>query len=511
MAQYVKFLKGTMDAYQKCIKRDDTLYFIIEQDNDNAQLFLGNKRVGGTGDLSEYKLKDLSDVLIENDIVSDSLLVYDTVQGGWVAKSLEEQFPIFGDVDTKLPGLVPGVTNGEANLFLKSDGTWASIDMPDVEVKVSDKIFIKREDGTIDLLGFEEAESGSQLVKLADGTIGWIKPDTTTVEGLSGAIETLQTDVQNLNTTVSGLGTTVSGINTTVGQLTTDVEALETEIADTKQDIADLAADVYTKEQTDEAIKTEVAKASHLKRKNFDTRIEAEIFVSELADEELDSYVIMIATDIVAEADKYDEYLITVVDGKRTLEKIGSWEVDLTNYATIDQLNAFENHIGYVDTGSGKSLVETIDENFAKKEELAPLATKEALNLLSNDLSTNYAKKTDFVIETVNTDEFTLENKNLSINKISVDKVDGLVGFLNNKVDKEEGKSLISTTLIEKVENLYDIRAISSDFECVDGTLSFSSAVTNRLSGIETSVSGLEEKVNTVTEAITWGVIVPEE
>lgn len=511
MAQYVKFLRGTMEAYEKCRKNSDTLYFVTEQDQNTGKLYLGEKLLTGTTDLKDFSIGALKDVLLSENIANDSLLVYDSAEEAWVNKTIDEQFPVFGAVDLTIPGLVPGVTNGETNLFLKSDGTWASIDMPDVEVKVSDKIFIKREDGTIDLLGFEEAESGAQLVKLADGTIGWVKPDTTTVEGLSSAIETLQTDVQSLNTTVSSLGTTVSGINSAVGQLTTDVGDLETEIAGTKQDIATLAANVYTKEQTDEAIQTEVAKASHLKRKNFDTRIEAEIFVAGLTDEELDSYVIMIATDIVAEADKYDEYLITVVDGKRTLEKIGSWEVDLTNYATKEELATLDNRIGFNNPNPELTLCEVIEETYATKEELVPLATKEALNLLSNDLSTNYAKKTDFVIETVNADEFTLENKNLSINKISIDKVDGLVGFLNDKVDKEEGKSLISTTLIEKVENLYDIKAISSDFECVDGTLSFSSTVTNRLSGIETSVSGLEGKVNTITEAITWGAIVPEE
>ncbi len=45
-------------------------------------------------------------------------------------------------------------------------------------------------DGTVSLVGFDAAETGAQpRKKKSDGTIEWIKPDTTTVEGLQTAVE----------------------------------------------------------------------------------------------------------------------------------------------------------------------------------------------------------------------------------------------------------------------------------------------------------------------------------
>lgn len=57
-------------------------------------------------------------------------------------------------------------------------------------------------DGTVSIVGFEAAETGAQPRKKADGSIEWIKPDTTTVEGLQTAVEGLESDVEGLQTAV---------------------------------------------------------------------------------------------------------------------------------------------------------------------------------------------------------------------------------------------------------------------------------------------------------------------
>lgn len=62
-------------------------------------------------------------------------------------------------------------------------------------IAINENVFVKGSDGTIDLLGFANAAGGAQLVKTEDGKISWVKPDTTTVEGLSTAIESLKTVV----------------------------------------------------------------------------------------------------------------------------------------------------------------------------------------------------------------------------------------------------------------------------------------------------------------------------
>lgn len=66
-------------------------------------------------------------------------------------------------------------------------------------IAINENVFVKDSDGTLDLLGFADAVGGAQLVKTADGKISWVKPDTTTVEGLSTAIESLKTVVGDDN------------------------------------------------------------------------------------------------------------------------------------------------------------------------------------------------------------------------------------------------------------------------------------------------------------------------
>lgn len=321
------------------------------------------------------------------------------------------------------------VENGVASFYIiQPDHTLGEVGG---KVEINEKVFAKDEDGKLNLFGFAKAVEGAQLVKGANGELTWVKPDTTTVEGLQTAIESLEAAIEN----------------------------------------------IYTKEEVDKKI----AESAHLKRKTFDTMVEAEAFIEQLKPEELDTYVIMVLSDENEAGDKYDEYLIVIVDGVRTLEKVGSWEVNLDDYATKEQVKNLSDSIGYTATEDKKTLVETIEETYATKEEL--------------------------LITSVEPTEFTIENKKLGINKIAISKVDGLVDFLNGKVDKEEGKSLISNSLITKVENLKNITNISDEFSLVDGTLSFSTAFNNRLDGFDTTLSGLRTDVDKVTTAVTWGDI----
>lgn len=66
-------------------------------------------------------------------------------------------------------------------------------------IAINENVFAKGSDGTLDLLGFANAAGGAQLVKTEDGKISWVKPDTTTVEGLSTSIESLKTTIGDEN------------------------------------------------------------------------------------------------------------------------------------------------------------------------------------------------------------------------------------------------------------------------------------------------------------------------
>ena len=66
-------------------------------------------------------------------------------------------------------------------------------------IAINENVFAKDEDGALNLLGFADAVAGAQAVKSLDGKISWVKPDTTTVEGLSTAVASLQKTVGNEN------------------------------------------------------------------------------------------------------------------------------------------------------------------------------------------------------------------------------------------------------------------------------------------------------------------------
>lgn len=85
------------------------------------------------------------------------------------------------------------VEGGKATLYvIQPDKTLKEVGG---NILINENVFAKDENGVLNLLGFVDAVGGAQLVKTEDGKISWVKPDTTTVEGLSTAIESLKTVV----------------------------------------------------------------------------------------------------------------------------------------------------------------------------------------------------------------------------------------------------------------------------------------------------------------------------
>ena len=110
------------------------------------------------------------------------------------------------------------------------------------------------------------------------------------------------------------------------GQVATNTAAIST-LQSGKADKANTLSgygitDAYTKTQTDQAITTAVANAPHLKREIVTVLPEVE--------EANESTIYMVGTGTGSEDSVYEEYML--INGG--FEKIGSSEVDLTNYAT---------------------------------------------------------------------------------------------------------------------------------------------------------------------------------
>lgn len=68
MANYVKFRKGSLQAYQNLAPNydNDTLYFVYREDDNDGQLYLGSKLISGGEIPADFSISDLQDIDIDN-------------------------------------------------------------------------------------------------------------------------------------------------------------------------------------------------------------------------------------------------------------------------------------------------------------------------------------------------------------------------------------------------------------------------------------------------------------
>lgn len=120
-------MRGSVEAYNALPHKDnDTLYFISNADENDAILYLGNKIIAGGDNLS---IHELSNILVK-ELNNRDILVYDATQEKWVNTKINNIIEVFvGATENSngVSGLVPIPPKGQTELFLKSDGTWATI------------------------------------------------------------------------------------------------------------------------------------------------------------------------------------------------------------------------------------------------------------------------------------------------------------------------------------------------------------------------------------------------
>lgn len=159
-----------------------------------------------------------------------------------------------------------------------------------------------------------------------------------------------------------------------------------------------IPVDAYSKAETDAKIDAAVAAAAHLKRKIVD-RVE-DINVNA---DDAEHYIYMVPTGLQEDSDKYDEYIVVVLsDDIRFVEKVGSWEVDLSDYAKQSEVET--------------SLATKVD-----KEEGSRLITAAEINKLlgiETGAQVNYIKST--------TADFLVQDGELQLQDLNISKVTGL-------------------------------------------------------------------------------------
>lgn len=292
--------------------------------------------------------------------------------------------------------------------------------------------------------------------------IGWYEPNPTTIEGVNDQVAAVQTTVNDLKKVVNELQTEVGD----PAEGTTSASGLYAEL-DKKAN----ADDVYTKEETDAAI----AAAAHLKRKIVADLDEASGYIA--TEDDADQYIFMVPDQDNTDDDVYDEYLAILLTDPDTseeyyvLEKVGSWKVDLSDYAK-------------------KSEVQTELDKKVNAAENARLITKEEADKLAS-IDADAAN----LIKEVNEEEFTIDEGTLNLKAVPALKVTGLVDALKNDfVAVEAGKDLSTNDFTDDLKtkletlNLQDIIDLKTNV----GTLTQGlSTANNEIAGLKTTTSNL--------------------
>lgn len=287
-------------------------------------------------------------------------------------------------------------------------------------VPEGDGVTIEVIDGEMALVGFKAAEAGAQLVKGSDGKLSWVLPSNETVEGLQTLVGSLQEDIKEIrqelnpvdeegNPVEGGLVSDVDDLKESVGaeatydeegnQLTPatgiykDIEDIEDKIGsqashDEEGSLIEAATglyaeldkkadkdSVYTIEQTDKKIADAVAAVDHLKRIKYDSIEDIDVNA-----DDADQYIYMIPTGLQVDDDKFDEYM--VIDG--AIEKVGSWEVDLKDYALKSEVSTLSQTVTDNKTATETAIGKMEDAIAAEKEraEAAELKNAEAIETL---------------------------------------------------------------------------------------------------------------------------------
>lgn len=399
------------------------------------------------------------------------------------------------------------VENGIASFYIiQPDGTLGEVGG---KVEIDEQIFI-HVDGKLSLLGFADAVGGAQLIKKADGTIGWVKPDTTTVEGLSTAVEGLRTD---LNT---------------------------------------LTENVYTKEETDTKIATAIAATPHLKRVKVDKFEDIDPTA-----EDAEQYIYMVPSGLTEDDNKYYEYI--VIDG--VIEPVGAWEVNLDDYITDTELeealkNKVDAEVGKVlidsdelerlaaiPSDAEKNYINSVDETFfsvAENRQLTLLdiaqskiiglddalrekvSVEEGKGLSSNDFTDELYTKLVTLnlndISNLKTSVGSLEQELYGYTDADGNEITGLIDIISSvqannilltqRADKADSNIVTLTQRADKADTRIGsletaLGALDTKFVTIEN---FNKTV-GSLDFLLTQQTTLIEKIDDINERLTWGDI----
>ena len=255
--------------------------------------------------------------------------------------------------------------------------------------------------------------------------------------------------------------TTLEGINSTITALQGDVNSLTVKINNT-----------YTKAEVEEKI----AAAPHLKRKKVGSKEEID-----LAAADADQYIYMIPIGFEGEDNKYDEYIVietkevydegieTVI---KTIERVGTWEVDLSEYAKKADVDVIEEKL---DSLNNTVYGYTNEDG----EELPGLTQLMAVAAKEITILTQRADKVD---------------KNLTE---GLKAVNTQIITLNERADKADGKIIALEKTVQNLDKTYV------------SITNFNKVVGNMDTLLSQQINIIDE-INEINQRLTWGIISEE-
>lgn len=347
--------------------------------------------------------------------------------------------------------------------------------------------------------------------------IAWYEPSEETIDGVNAKVESVTNTVETLEEIVNaegGLVDQVSDLQEQVGQAADDTGNAATglfaeiERIDGELDKKANAEDVYTKTETDTAIATAIANADHLKRE-----IVAVLPSVEDADE---NTIYMIPSGLQEDDNKYYEWIL--IDG--VFEQVGSWEIDLKNYATKDDVSAVDTKVN--------TLTQTVTDNKNALDEDISDLQQQITDEIARAQEAEEANATEIAKKANAADVYTKSETDSAIADAVKSATGGesasdvLIALNNYKkaVNTEvwgsevADESLTSTpsridTLEEAVSELQKeepyISSVTTDFQVIDGQLVLNELPASKIAGLtdmSNNVSILQTKVQSLEDIL---------
>ena len=359
------------------------------------------------------------------------------------------------------------VENGKAKIYqIQPDKTLSGVGE---EIVINENVFTKDAEGKLSLYGFATAVAGAQLTVGTDGKLSWVKPDTTTVDGLSTKVATLETNIGNLQTEIDKKANSEDVYNKT------DIDGKLTTVAGEIAKKAN-AADVYTKDEADLAIDAAVAGASHLTRQI----VTAEKLTELIADPTTaaDNVIYMQKFSSGKGKDNYKEYMRFGAEGSYSIELIGDTSVDLTDYAKTTDVN-------------------TALESYAKTTVTNDLATQIAAN------ATAISQKADTTV---------VETLSGKVDK-NIGDITALTEAVNGKANQNDLTAL-ATTVQGHTADLATLTQTVAGKANASAVTELTTKVTKNTNDIAALTATVDGKVDKVTseingEQVPWTLLSP--